>query len=123
MTLVRQISQQDVMFIAGETETLYQHVGLLMVLDPAETPEFDFAFFRQQCIERLQLIPHFQWKLHQLGFPRYVSTWVKPKYYKNPVMAWALDRTALELMGLANHTPLEEGFAQLVAHWKATLQE
>jgi WS/DGAT/MGAT family acyltransferase len=69
------------MFVAGETETLYQHVGLLFVLDPAGSPGFDFAHFRDQCIERISLVPHFRWKLHEvpLGLDR--PYWVEDKHF------------------------------------------
>ena len=69
------------MFIAGETESLYQHVGLLIVLDPADRPGFDFEHFRQQCIERVSLVPHFRWKLHTvpLGLDR--PYWVEDEHF------------------------------------------
>jgi diacylglycerol O-acyltransferase / wax synthase len=81
MTLVRQLSREDVMFVAGETETVYQHIGLLVILDPSENPDFSFDYFRQQCIERIALIPHFRWKLHSvpLGLDR--PYWVEDEHF------------------------------------------
>ena len=81
MTGTRQLSREDIMFVAGETETLYQHVGLLMILDPSETPGFDFEHFRRQCIERISQIPHFHWKLHAvpLGLDR--PYWVEDEHF------------------------------------------
>ncbi len=34
----------------------------------------------------------FQWKLYQLGHPRFTTTWVKAKYYEHPALAWFFDR-------------------------------
>ena len=81
MPQTRQLSREDIMFVAGETESLYQHVGLLLILDPSGRPEFDFEHFRQQCIERVSLIPHFRWKLHDvpLGLDR--PYWVEDEHF------------------------------------------
>ena len=81
MPQTRQLSREDIMFVAGETESLYQHVGLLIILDPTSRPEFDFGHFRQHCIERVSLIPHFRWKLHEvpLGLDR--PYWVEDEHF------------------------------------------
>lgn len=72
MSLITQLSREDVMFVAGETDTIYQHVGVLMILDPSERPTFNFEHFRRHCVDRVSLIPHFRWKLHSvpLGLDR-----------------------------------------------------
>lgn len=81
MTLITQLSREDVMFVAGETDTIYQHVAVLIVLDAADRPEFNFEHFRQHCIERVSLIPHFHWKLHSvpLGLDR--PYWVEDEQF------------------------------------------
>jgi diacylglycerol O-acyltransferase / wax synthase len=66
MTLLNQLSRDDVMFIAGETETIYQHVAGLTILDTSDAPGFNFERFREHCIERISLIPHFRWRLHAI---------------------------------------------------------
>ena len=69
------------MFVAGETNNLYQHVALLSVLDSSDRPDFDYALFRQHCIERVSLIPQFRWKLHAvpLGLDR--PYWVEDEKF------------------------------------------
>ncbi len=81
MSLIRQLSREDVMFVAGETSSIYQHVALLILLDAGDRPEFDFEHFRQHCIERIELIPQFRWKLHSvpLGLDR--PYWVEDENF------------------------------------------
>lgn len=81
MSFITQLSREDVMFVAGETDTIYQHVAVLITLDASERPEFDFDHFRQHCIERVSLIPHFRWKLHSvpLGLDR--PYWVEDQQF------------------------------------------
>ena len=69
------------MFVAGETSNIYQHVGLLIVLDSSERPDFDYQHFRQYCMERIALIPQFHWKLHSvpLGLDR--PYWVEDENF------------------------------------------
>ena len=57
MSLIKQLSREDVMFVAGETDTIYQHVAALSVLDNNGRPDFDYEHFRQHCIKRVSLIP------------------------------------------------------------------
>ncbi|MEH6592950.1 MAG: wax ester/triacylglycerol synthase family O-acyltransferase [Halioglobus sp.] len=81
MSLIKQLSREDVMFVAGETSSIYQHVGLLIVLDSSELAGFDYQQFRQHCVERVSLIPQFGWKLHSvpLGLDR--PYWVKDENF------------------------------------------
>ena len=58
MSLITQLSREDVMFVAGETDTIYQHVGAVMTLDTSDCPDFDFEHFRQHCIERVLSLIH-----------------------------------------------------------------
>lgn len=82
MTLIRQLSKEDVMFVAGETETLYQHIGLLVILDPKDSPGFDFKHFRQQCVDRVSLIPHFRWRLHSVPMGLDRPYWVEDEHFE-----------------------------------------
>jgi diacylglycerol O-acyltransferase len=81
MTSIKQLSREDVMFVAGETSSIYQHVGLLIVLDKSDRPEFNYEHFREHCIERVSLIPQFRWKLHMvpLGLDR--PYWVEDTHF------------------------------------------
>ena len=81
MSLITQLSREDVMFVAGETNSIYQHVALLVVLDCSDRPQFNYEHFRQHCIERISLIPQFRWKLHSvpLGLDR--PYWVEDKNF------------------------------------------
>ncbi len=81
MARLNQLSREDVMFVAGETESIYQHVAGLVVLDTADCPDFDYPYFRRHCEERIALIPHFRWKLHSvpLGLDR--PYWVEDEHF------------------------------------------
>ena len=52
MTASEPSVREDVMFVAGETDTIYQHVAALAILDTSGRPDFDYQHFRQHCIER-----------------------------------------------------------------------
>ena len=77
MSLITQLSREDVMFVAGETDTIYQHVAALITLDGSDRPDFDFEHFRQQCMERVSLVPHFRWKLHSVPMGLDRPYWVE----------------------------------------------
>jgi diacylglycerol O-acyltransferase len=81
MLELTQVDKEAVMFIAGETESIYQHVCLLATLDHQQRPDFDFATFRQHCIDRISRIPQFHWKLHSvpLGLDR--PYWVEDENF------------------------------------------
>ena len=81
MTKTTQLSREDVMFVSGETDTVYQHVAVLIVLDPSDRPRFDFEHFRQHCIERISLIPHFHWKLHSVPMGLDRPYWVEDEQF------------------------------------------
>jgi WS/DGAT/MGAT family acyltransferase len=81
MSLIKQLSREDVMFVAGETDSIYQHVGVLMVLDASKQKNFDYQHFRQRCIERIELIPHFRWKLHAVPMGLDRPYWVEDENF------------------------------------------
>jgi WS/DGAT/MGAT family acyltransferase len=81
MSLITQLSREDVMFVAGETSRIYQHVGLLILLDVSDRPEFDFEHFRQHCIDRIELIPQFHWKLHTVPMGLDRPYWVEDQNF------------------------------------------
>jgi len=81
MSLITQLSREGVMFVAGETDTVYQHVGAIMILDASDRPQFDFEHFRQHCMERVSLIPHFRWKLHSVPMGLDRPYWVEDEQF------------------------------------------
>ena len=76
-----QLSREDVMFIAGENESTYQHVAGIVVLDTTDVPHFDYEHFRAHCIERASLIPHFRWKLHSVPMGLDRPYWVEDENF------------------------------------------
>ena len=54
-------------------------------------PQDRSVFLAMNHTDRYNYWP-LQWKLHQQGL-RYTATWVKGKYYQNPLMAWFMDVT------------------------------
>lgn len=81
MSMTTQLSREAVMFVAGETDSIYQHVALLAILDASDSPEFDFKHFRQHCMERAALIPQFHWKLHSVPMGLDRPYWVEDKHF------------------------------------------
>lgn len=77
MSLTTQLSREGVMFVAGESDAIYQHVALLAILDGRDRPGFDFEHFRQHCAERVSLIPQFRWKLHAVPMGLDRPYWVE----------------------------------------------
>lgn len=73
----RQLSKEDMLFVAGESDTVYQHTGGLMILDTSDCPDFDYEHFRAHTIERFEQVPHFHWKLHQVPFELDLPYWVE----------------------------------------------
>lgn len=81
MTRATQLSGADIMFVAGETETIYQHVAGLVVIDTSDCPQFNFDHFYRHCTERLSLIPHFRWKLHDVPMGLDRPYWVEDENF------------------------------------------
>ena len=81
MELTTQLSRAGVMFIAGESDAIYQHVALLAILDSGDRPGFDFDHFRRHCAERAALIPQFRWKLHAVPMGLDRPYWVADEHF------------------------------------------
>ena len=60
------MSEADALFIAGDTETTYNHTAGLMVLDPPGNKKFDFRYFKRYISKRIAEIPQFHWRLHEV---------------------------------------------------------
>ncbi|MCK6503450.1 1-acyl-sn-glycerol-3-phosphate acyltransferase [Myxococcota bacterium] len=54
-------------------------------------PQDRSVFLAMNHTDRYNYWP-LQYQMHRLGL-RYTATWVKGKYYQNPLMAWFMDRT------------------------------
>lgn len=67
MSIVRQLSEADALFIAGDTETTYNHTAGLMILDPSGLKTFDFPHFRRYMSKRIGEIAQFRWRLHEVS--------------------------------------------------------
>jgi WS/DGAT/MGAT family acyltransferase len=81
MANVRQLGKQDVLFIAGESDTVYQHTAGLVILDISTRPDFSFEYFRNKIIERIDLVPHFKWKLHEVPLALDMPYWVEDESF------------------------------------------
>ncbi|MBE9540647.1 MAG: wax ester/triacylglycerol synthase family O-acyltransferase [Proteobacteria bacterium] len=76
MSKLRQLTKQDVLFVGGETATVYQHTAGLVILDSGGRPDFNFRMFHEHVIERVGQIPHFHWKLHEVPLGLDLPYWV-----------------------------------------------
>ena len=77
MTSLKQLNPVDLLFVAGENARIYHHTAGLVILDTSEAPRFDFEHFRDRVIRRLQQVPHFRWKLHEVPFGLDRPYWVE----------------------------------------------
>jgi len=73
----RQLQPQDTLFIGGETPTVYQHTGGLVILDARDRPGFGFETFREYMAQRMGRIPNFRWKLHEVPYGLDLPYWVE----------------------------------------------
>ncbi len=76
MTSIKQLNPADILFLAGESEHIYHHTAGLVVLDTSAVKRFDFEHFRKRCIQRMEQVPHFHWKLHQVPMGLDLPYWV-----------------------------------------------
>ena len=81
MNSPRQLSETDVLFIAGENDKVYHHTAGLVMLDTSAKPQFDFEYFRRRTSERMDLIPHFRWKLQEVPLNLDLPYWVEDENF------------------------------------------
>ncbi len=74
---LRQLTPREVVFVGGETPSIYQHTGGLVLLDTSERPGFGYDEFRGHVEERISLLPHFRWKLHEVLLGLDLPYWVE----------------------------------------------
>jgi len=123
MRKVRQLTSNEVLFIGGETDNVYQHTGGLVLLDASDRPEFCFQRYRGLLEERLANIPHFHWKLHEVPLGLDLPYWVEDDHFSydhhihrvgvpSPGDDRALAETAAHLYSrhLDRHRPLWEAW-------------
>lgn len=82
MSTVRQLGKEDIMFLAGETDTVYHHIAGLVVLDTSACPEFSFDHLKEKVIERISAVPHFRWKLHEVPLGLDLPYWVEDENFR-----------------------------------------
>jgi diacylglycerol O-acyltransferase len=81
MSKIKQLNEEDVLFVAGETKTVYQHTAGLVILDTRESPDFGFDTFREKVIERISQVPHFHWRLHEVPMGLDLPYWVEDENF------------------------------------------
>lgn len=81
MKRLRQLTPQETFFIGGETSRIYQHTGGLILLDASDRPDFGYDVFRREMEERLEQVPPFRWKLHQVPLGLDLPYWVKDENF------------------------------------------
>jgi len=81
MDKYRQLQPQDTLFIGGETPTVYQHTGGLVILDARGRPGFGFEAFREYMAQRMGKIPNFRWKLHEVPYGLDLPYWVEDENF------------------------------------------
>ena len=74
---MRQLTPSEVVFVGGETATIYQHTAGVILLDARDRPGFDFQSFRTHLEDRLGRVPHFRWRLHEVPFSLDLPYWVE----------------------------------------------
>jgi len=94
MKRLKQLTPQEVFFVGGETNCIYQHTGGLVILQSADGSQMDFETFKRNLIARIKDIPHFRWKLHQIPLGLDLPYWIEDKNfnYANHIKRIALPR-------------------------------
>jgi len=77
MASVRQLHREDILFVAGESDQVYQHTAGLVILDTGNCPHFSFEYLREKVIERIRDVPHFRWRLHEVPLALDMPYWVE----------------------------------------------
>ena len=81
MNTLRQLSPTDVLFLAAETECVYNHVGGLVLLARNKGKAVSYSQFRRYMQPRLDLIPQMNWKLHQVPLGLDLPYWVEDEQF------------------------------------------
>ena len=81
MRKLKQLTTEEVMFVGGETDKVYQHTAALILLDSSDNPGFNFEVYRQHLEERLERIPQFHWRLHEVPLGLDLPYWVEDESF------------------------------------------
>jgi len=76
---MKRLSGTDALFLSTETPAWHQHIGGLIVVDPATSDRFSFDQLRDDTAERLPCVPKFRWKLKEVPLHLDREVWVKDK--------------------------------------------
>lgn len=107
MNGTRQLSAEDVFFVGGEISNVYQHTAGLVIIDGEGRPDFGPDSIDRHLRDRLGLIPHLRWRLHEVPLGLDHPYWVEDTSFSfdNHIRRIALpspgDREALA--SLASH--------------------
>ncbi len=111
---IRQLADEDSVFVSVETNEAPSHIAGLALLDPSTSSSFGFQRFLDTLIDRIDLVPRFKWKLREvpLGLDR--AYWVEDssfdarKHVKRVAVPKPGDRAALaRLAGFLHERPLD----------------
>lgn len=83
MSAVKQLSKQDVMFVGGESDFIYQHMAVLLILDSSDSDNFCFESFKKKMVERTALVPQFRWKLHEVPLGLDLPYWIEDEKFRH----------------------------------------
>ncbi|HLM95142.1 MAG TPA: wax ester/triacylglycerol synthase family O-acyltransferase [Acidimicrobiales bacterium] len=76
---MKRLSGTDALFLSAETPAWHQHVGGLIVVEPATSDRFSFDQLRHDTAERLRGVPKFRWKLKEVPLHLDREVWVEDK--------------------------------------------
>jgi diacylglycerol O-acyltransferase / wax synthase len=76
---MKRLSGTDALFLSTETPAWHQHVGGLIVADPAESDRFSFEEVRRTLIARIPRVPKFRWKLKEVPFHLDRAVWIEDR--------------------------------------------
>ena len=72
-----QLSGTDSLFLSTEMPTWHQHVGGLIVVDPADSDRFSFEAVRARMLESLEVVPKFRYRLKDVPMHLGRPVWVE----------------------------------------------
>jgi len=76
---MKRLSGTDALLLATETPAWHQHIGALIVVEPATSDRFSFAQLRDDAAERLRGVPKFRWKLKEVPLHLDREVWVEDR--------------------------------------------
>jgi WS/DGAT/MGAT family acyltransferase len=76
---MKRLSGTDALFLSTETPSWHQHVGGLVVVDPAESERFSFEELERTLLARIDRVPKFKWKLKEVPLHLDRAVWIEDK--------------------------------------------